>query len=520
MSILLIGSPTGVKLYAAPQLGPFRIQHYLKKHGFKCDIYDPDLECLVDGEKSAAHYNIIAISGNHFNLDGCLELVEYFVSRQPQKPLIVAGGVAPTNDFKTWLDLGFDVVSLGYGEESILGLAKAYEPDMDKNKWASAVSNISGIAYEWNGTIIHTPPKPLTADNFKFYAHDLALEQLLPYQLYWDFNKRIVNQLSTSIKSFIIKTVRLYTSSQCPNRCGYCDAKFCEESLGQPVRAVSLKAPEVLDLIIDSCQKYDCESIFFNDDEFLNNRKMVIELCRLIIESKIAGKIRADLSFECQSRVVDFIRSHQVDAELIQILDKAGFGRISLGVENFSAHLLSTPIMNKAQYSREDVEAVIAIFQQSSLSLQLNFMLMIPEANRDDLLYNIKCIIDLIHKRVVINLNVKITAAPGAPAVKSKKYKISSKSIISPLNKRRIEVPDCFLPNDPDLKHYFQKLEQQITYEKKNLLQTANKNADRLPNTVNALISCLALLSLMQEDELYKKAAALLKQITTSTSIN
>lgn len=511
MSILLISAPNDRPFYATPQLGVFRIGHYLEKAGLACDIFDPNIDKPEQWQRKKAPYSIIAVSGNNVCMHECLDLVRHFASLQETRPLLVAGGITPTYNYEDWLESGVDAVILGYGEEPMLALGRAAETNV--GKWADVFSNIKGLAFQGpDGLVKINPAEPLTAELFTSLTYENMYDIEIPYQQYWDINSSMVQQLSVDNHDFIVKTVRLFTSSQCPNRCGYCPSKFLSKAQGFAARRLSLTPEQSLELIRESYERHGCDLIFFNDEEFLCDRKTVKALCRLIIEDKSKNKLPEELRFQCQSRAVDFLCKGEVDRELLEILELAGFNRISLGVENICERLLATPIMNKAQYNSKDIENIVSAFRETSIALTLNFMLLVPESSFEELRRNCEAILALLQQDILLLINLYIMAAPGAPAYESGSYEIATRPMISPLNNKELMLPAYFVPQDKRLREGLKNLDKLIEEELDEFLKNVDSDNDCISTTIRGIILCQAVLKMMAEKELYSEFKLMLRQ--------
>lgn len=500
MKVLLICAPNSVPFYASPQLGVFRIGHHLEKSGLNCDIFDPNMDEAA--QWPGEDYGLIGVSGNNMGMQQCLDLVHHFQSRQKRAAFLAAGGITPTYNYNDWLDCGFDAVVLGYGEEPLAALARAadrFEPDRE-----SVLSRIAGLA--WRGRDGETrvnPARPLTAELFNRLSYENMLDINIPYEKYWALNEKVVDQLSVDHNAFIVKTIRLFTSSQCPNRCGYCPSKFLSKAQGSPARRLALEPGESLELIRLAWERHGCDLAFFNDEEFLCDKETAKELCRRIVKAKEDGLLPRQLVFQCQSRAVDFLTRGSPDREMLALLDRAGFNRISLGVENICERLLATPVMNKAQYRLEDIRAIVAAFKETSIALTLNFMLLVPETTREELLANLKAIFSFLDEDVLILLNLHILAAPGASAVESGAYELAMKKVTSPLNGWELEIPDRFRLRDPGLREGLNRLDGLIAREMDEFLKSIGSRKECIATTSRAVVLCLALLKMMDEPGLY-----------------
>lgn len=513
MSILLICAPFNVTHYSAPQLGPYRLQAYLQKNDIECDIFDPTVDDLESYPGRDKFYSAIGISGTHFNMQRCLELVDFFV-RDKERQILLAGGSSPSNNWQQWLEAGMDAVVLGYGEAPLASIGHLLQKDLTKDDILRELAKLDGIAMKRDGLFVKNPSQKLTKELFDTYTYHNALELHIPYKKYWDFNQKRISGLSTSTNPFIVKTSRIYTSSQCPNQCGYCSSKFLAASQGAPATIFFLDAQEIFHLICDNIKKYNCEMIFFNDDEFLFHRKRIIELCHLIIDAKKNGSLPRELKFECQSRVVDFLDgARKVDSAFVTLLKEAGFRRISVGAENFCENLLATPIMNKSQFTHKNVEDLVASFRRVGMLCQINIMLLIPEATKKDVLFNIQRAIDLIALQCPVNLNVKLLAEPGAPATVNALYEKTTTSFQSPLNSTTLVLPQFFVPRDPDLLRCFEHYDSLYPKVKELFLARKGISHGWIMNTYLAGIACLTVLRTLGESTMYDELFQLLLEL-------
>jgi len=184
-------------------------------------------------------------------------------------------------------------------------------------------------------------------------------------------------------QKFFVKTVRLYTSSHCPWKCGFCSSHSFlrmsnatveqEEKIpkkpkngelvsmnalattgSQPHPVYRISPEQIYDIIVRHYDKYNPRVFLFNDDAFWdgNDRGFnhIMALCDLIIEGKRKGRIKQDIIFNCQAKVGDFIikkPTRRLHDELIVKLKEAGFYHFGTGVETFAERLLMVPSINR-----------------------------------------------------------------------------------------------------------------------------------------------------------------------------
>lgn len=512
MSVLLISAPFNVKYYVAPQLGSFRLQSYIKKFGIDCDIFDPEIDDINSFLENGKNYTVIGISGVHFGMEDCLNLLNKF-TKNIECQILAVGGVSPSNNWQQWLMAGADIVILGYGEKALLELCKRAESGMDKTTILNEMLDIPGIACRKNNNYYKKPSEKMTFDTFFEYTYKNTLELNVPYMRYWNFNKSILSGLETKNNHFTVETVRIFTASQCPNHCGYCSAKFLSVSQDTPAKIFFLEAEEIYSLILDNYIKYHCKLVFFNDDEFLFHRNRIRKLCQLIIKGKQNGELPQELKFECQSRVVDFLTSGEVDRDFIRLLKTSGFNRISIGVESFSERLLKSEIMNKYQYTFHNIQDLVKAFSEIGILIQINIMLLIPDATKEEVLFNIKNIQKFLEKGTPINVNVKLFAEPGAPAITNTKYQYTLKEFKSPVNKYSVSIPEYFIPQNKDLIDCFYLYDDFLKKETEKFLRLRGISHSRLLNTYRAGIACLTVLRILGMNADYDNFLSILLNI-------
>lgn len=121
------------------------------------------------------------------------------------------------------------------------------------------------------------------------------------------------------------KSVPILATRGCPYSC----FRYCVYPLQQG-RVVRQRTPENIFKEISYWNiKYGVELFIFRDPVFSINKKHTIELCQLIIESKIKIKF----VIETHLRLLD--------DDLVSIMKKAGLNYVKVGIENADTQLLS-----------------------------------------------------------------------------------------------------------------------------------------------------------------------------------
>ena len=104
--------------------------------------------------------------------------------------------------------------------------------------------------------------------------------------------------------------------------------------------------------------------ITFQDDNFLPNKKRAMELCEQIIR-----KFDHKIHFDCQAR------ADNVDDEVLEIMKRAGFRLIHLGIECGSDRLLA--MINKGE-TLEQITSGAKLIKQNGMQVSGTFILGLP----------------------------------------------------------------------------------------------------------------------------------------------
>jgi radical SAM superfamily enzyme YgiQ (UPF0313 family) len=181
----------------------------------------------------------------------------------------------------------------------------AYAPSFTPDG-APALGGIKGLVWRRGAEIVVNATRPFIQD-----LDDLPipLHELLPLQEY-----RM--PLMKGPFTFIV------TSRGCPAGC-----TFCIKHVNYQF-SVRLRSPERIMEELWQLKRLGISNIHMYADLFTVSRAQVVELCRLIIDSKI------DIRWTCNSRV-DY-----VDEEMLQLMGRAGCWFISWGIESGSEQIL------------------------------------------------------------------------------------------------------------------------------------------------------------------------------------
>ena len=234
----------------------------------------------------------------------------------------VIGGPHVTLVPKDFLEEGknVDIAVIGEGEYTMLDVAQAFE---GKKK----LSEIKGIAYRKNNTVVVNSPRPLIEDldTLPFPAYDLVdMEQYL-------------NPKKIGYRSFQNRAISMITSRGCPFNCCFCAVHL---HMGRGFRAHS--AEYVLNHIQYVVDKFKVKNIFFEDDNLTLDIKRFEQICDGIIERKIK------IGWETPNGV----RADCLNLELLKKMKQSGAKSIFVGVESGDQQILNNVICKSLDLNR------------------------------------------------------------------------------------------------------------------------------------------------------------------------
>jgi anaerobic magnesium-protoporphyrin IX monomethyl ester cyclase len=213
-----------------------------------------------------------------------------------------------------------DIAVIGEGEYAMLDVAQAFE---GKKK----LSEIKGIAYRKNNTVVVTSHRPFIEDldTLPFPAYDLVdMEQYL-------------NPKKIGYRSFQNRAISMITSRGCPFNCCFCAVHL---HMGQGFRAHS--AEYVLNHIQYVIDEFKVKNIFFEDDNLTLDIKRFEQICDGIIERKIK------IGWETPNGV----RADCLNLELLRKMKQSGAKSIFVGVESGDQQILDNVICKSLDLNR------------------------------------------------------------------------------------------------------------------------------------------------------------------------
>ena len=153
----------------------------------------------------------------------------------------------------------------------------------------------------------------------------------------------------------------LVTSRGCPVKPA---CVFCYNSWNtNKVRYFSAK--RVIEDLMFLHEKYGVSNFFFQDDEFLINRKRLEELAYLIKEHGCSW-----LKWGCQARVTSLTK------ELLVLAESIGCVLIVPGIESYNPRILN--YLKNGSVKQSDIDRAVKLFACSKITLMANFVVGTP----------------------------------------------------------------------------------------------------------------------------------------------
>lgn len=294
-----------------PPIGIYYIGAVLKENHYDVEILNwcrinetpEEIERVLEEKKP----DVIGFSILQANRWGGIDIARIAKRIDPDVK-IVFGGVAATFLWEHFLTHfpEIDFVVIGEGEYTFLNLIKWIQSD-EKHP----IAHIKGIAFKKDGKAVRTDPAEL--------IHDL-------------------DRLPVPSKYFNYRHLSL--TRGCPGKCTFCGSpKFW----GPKIR---FHSPEYFVDELERLYKKGINFFYFSDDTFSVNKKMVVQICKKIIDKKL------NISWVAISRV------NTMSEDILSWMRKAGCIQISYGVESGSKKIRN--FLNK-KVSDAEVEKAFAM---------------------------------------------------------------------------------------------------------------------------------------------------------------
>lgn len=161
------------------------------------------------------------------------------------------------------------------------------------------------------------------------------------------------------------RTCAILSQRGCPFSCIFCHNSW----KGTPMRFHS--AEFIVKEIKTAIEKYRIGAIFFMDDDFLANKKRIIDMCTLI------KKERIDIPWGCQTRVTG------LSLDFLKKVREAGCRQLTFGMESGSQKVLS--ILKNNATTIEQNRNAIRLCKEAGMLACGSFMIGSPSETVEDI---------------------------------------------------------------------------------------------------------------------------------------
>lgn len=416
--------------YPAPPLGLYRIKGFLKH---SVEVFDPILSDPYKFlEDSASEFDVIGFSPSHLTLEHDLSLMWYAHEKNPQAVLVAGGEEATFNSSQIAEHSPLDYIIFGEGEHPLAEIVNA------------GLLKSSGRCYIGN-------QKPLREKEF----YDLTVKMnfnAIPYEKYWEMIEKVnPNKLKA-------RTVRLYTSSYCPNGCAFCSStNFLKFSYGEKPLFAMIPSEGLLTMVLRIVSVYpSVQTIFFQDDNFIQGkrgRERMSEFCKKVVGYKRKQVLPRSLSFMCQTRISD------VSEKLLRLMALAGFRMVSYGVESFSERILE-------EYQKgitvNQINRALEWTYQARMTPFINIILSSPECSLSDIQLTVDKCIEHISKGAEVGITLYLMPFVGASIFRKPGLLIQTEKVRIPRTDFSFDKKIRVSPFDAGVRILLEKVSQVI----------------------------------------------------------
>lgn len=263
--------------------------------------------------------------------------------------IIIAGGVHMRHSFEEALRHGVDIVVNREGEKVILPLLEHLEKH-GRGEYKKRLDSVAGVSFRKNDGAFHLAKDFPSLDN---------LDEL-PIVDYGLFNIRDFIKTKTEAGVFYVTGQR-----GCPFSCN-----FCSDEIQRADKRVA-SADWLFKNVADLYEKYKINYLLIGDNNITVNKNRLVELCNKMIESGLNKKI----GISCQTST-----RFDIDEEMVCLMKKAGFFRISFGLERLTPYALKK--INKEQ-PLERVHKVFSMVSRHFVNSTIFMMVGFPFETRE-----------------------------------------------------------------------------------------------------------------------------------------
>jgi anaerobic magnesium-protoporphyrin IX monomethyl ester cyclase len=336
-----------------PPLGLLYLAGSLTAGGHDAEVYDAmtktdDLE-TIKRHIASQRPDVVATGAYTSSFYAARDVLH--VAKEVNPAIItIIGGVHPTFMYEEAIEGGgIDFVVRGEGERTLRELVDALG-DTDDVYENGRLRKIRGIAYQEDGQLVVTPPRP--------FAHNLDLLPSPAWELV-DWDDYTLYPIPGS------KLACVSSSRGCTNECGFCSQqKFWNQTH-------RMRSPENFLAEIDLLHQEYSVDVFLITDEYPTRDR---ERWEAILDGLIARNY--DARFLMETCVADIVR----DADIMHRYREAGVLHIYVGVEATKQERLD---LFKKDIRCEQSREALRLIRGAGMISECSFILGVPEETKE-----------------------------------------------------------------------------------------------------------------------------------------
>jgi len=330
----------------SPPMGLISIGAMAEKAGYKVSVIDGDAERLTLEETIL---RVIEKNPNYIGstiMTATMDITSIFYTKLkeilPNVKVLVGGPHVSAVPEQTLVDApAIDICVIGEGDETIVDILTTIENGGD-------IDSVSNIVYRKGNRVVRTAERPPIKD---LSVLPLPAFHLLDKNLYrsYGWNKWV--------GGFRKPLGVIFTGRGCIGKCNFCAAHTV---FGHGIRYFTLQ--QIKDQIDYLIANWGMRVLYFQDDTFTANRKIVNEICNYIIEKGYDKRL-------------EIMVSARVDALHLPTLKKmrqASVRWICFGVESGNQEILNRMFKHT---TIDQIKQAYALSREAGMFIAGNFMI-------------------------------------------------------------------------------------------------------------------------------------------------
>jgi len=249
-----------------PSLGLLYIASVLEKHGLEVRIFDQGQKPDITDDILAFDPGVIGITSVTCSINKAFKIAEDVKRTSPNIKVVIGGAHVTAMPYETIENSFVDFVVKGEGEYPMLNLVKALQ------RGGEGIEKIESLFYKVDGGV---------KKNKEASDMDNATLTALPYPAFHLLDQHnIFQDVSHGIFTQGKRVLPIMTARGCPQTC-----TFCCRLMGFDLRERSVE--NVMEEISFNVEKYKIDELYFEDDDFTNNRSRALEILRAIRDARL-----------------------------------------------------------------------------------------------------------------------------------------------------------------------------------------------------------------------------------------